>query len=79
MLNVYEIKQFDTHFSNELCSLGMFTDENIAIQEMMDGLEKQYPGFKEDVHINGSNQWITDKFDFGILIKKIALNNFGEL
>ncbi len=57
----------------------MFANKDKAIEEMMNGLEKLYPGFKEDVCVNGENQWTTDKFNFAVGISEIALNQFGEI
>lgn len=76
---VYEIKQFDIWFQNELCSFGMFTNRDKAVKEMMNGLENLYSGFKEDVCVNGDNQWTTDKFNFAIQISETSINQFGEL
>lgn len=75
---VYEIKQFDQWVSKELCSFGVFTDKEIAIQEMLKGLADLYPEIHKDLHKNG-DQWTTDKYEFVIQIQEIELNKFGEL
>lgn len=41
-----------------------------------------FSGFTDDVYENGSNQWITDEFDFGVMIEEIKFeitNTFGEV
>ena len=46
------------------------------------GFEELYAGFTDDVYENGSNQWITDRFDFGVMIEEIQFeitNTFGEV
>jgi len=59
--------------------LAFFTSREQAIEEMQEGFEKLYPGFKKDLCENGRNQWICDKHDFGVMISEITLNEFGEI
>jgi len=76
---VYEIKQFDIWASNELCSFGVFTDKEIAIQEMLKGLNELYPEIGQELQRNGDT-WISDgEHEFIIKIQEIELNKFGEL
>lgn len=72
---IYTIQQYDTHFNNMCAEFGHFTDRDKAIKAMMNGFEELYPGFKDDVYANGDNQWITDEFDFGVVIVEIDVNN----
>ncbi|SMP86064.1 hypothetical protein SAMN06313486_10186 [Epsilonproteobacteria bacterium SCGC AD-308-P11] len=76
----YSIQQFDIHFNSMLAEFGMFIDRDKAIEAMMHGFEELYAGFKKDVYENGSNQWITDNFDFAVQLTEIEINNtFGEI
>ena len=78
MTTIYSIEQYDTSFRNHLETFGFFTNRKLAIKAMMDGFEKLYPGFKEEVWENGSNKWVSDAHDFGIVISEISVNNIFE-
>lgn len=76
----FTIQQYDNHFSDMCAEFGIFDDRDTAIEAMMNGFEKLYPGFKEDVQENGHNQWVTDEFEFGVTIAELSVNNtFGEM
>ena len=77
----FKISQYNKWFSAHCADFGTFTDFEIAVKSMKIGFEKLYPGFTDDVYENGTNQWITDKFDFGVMIEKIEfdINKFGEI
>ena len=77
---LYIIQQHDKWFNDMLAEFGTFRNKEDAIQAMMDGFEKLYPGFKEDVYFDNKNQWTTDKYEFGVTIAELSANNtFGEM
>lgn len=79
MLIVYQYDQWFTSQSRVL--FGVFVDKTFEEVESitMDGFEGLHKGFKDDVYRNGTNQWITDKYDFGFSIEEIKeVNVFGE-
>lgn len=78
----YKISQFDKYFSEHCANFGTFNNFDAAVEAMKIGFEELYPGFTDDVYENGSNQWITDRFDFGVMIEEIQFeitNTFGEV
>ena len=78
----YKISQYDKWFSEHCADFGTFDDLDTAVEIMKKGFEKMYPGFLNDVYENGTNQWITNKFDFGVMIEEIQFeitNTFGEM
>ena len=78
----YKISQYDKYFNEHCADFGTFDDFDAAVEAMKIGFEKLYPGFTDDVYENGSNQWITDEFDFGVMIEEIQFeitNTFGEV
>lgn len=80
--NIYEIAQFDLHFSDSSkVQFGYFTASSIDEVEtiMKEGFEELYPGVSNDFCSNGTNQWTTDKYEFGVMIQEIETNTFGEL
>lgn len=77
----YRISQYDKSFNEHCANFGTFDVFDAAVEAMQIGFEELYPGFTDDVYENGSNQWITDRFDFGVMIEEIQLeitNTFGE-
>jgi len=79
---LYEIAQFDLHFSHSSqVSFGYFHASSIDEVEtiMKEGFEELYPGVSNDFCSNGTNQWTTDKYEFGVMIQEIETNTFGEL
>lgn len=77
----YLVYQYDLHFTESSKVLfGIFPNKtyNEAKEIAMNGFEKLYPGFKDDVCRNGTGQWTTDNFDFGFSIKRESLNRFEE-
>lgn len=76
----YKISQYNKYFNEHCADFGTFDDFDAAVEAMQFGFEELYPGFTEDVYENGSNQWITDKFDFGVMIEEFEITNtFGEV
>ena len=78
----FKISQYDKWFNEWCADFGTFYELDDAIEAMKNGFEKMYPGFIDDVYENGTNQWITDKYDFGVMIEEIQLeinNTFGEM
>lgn len=77
---LFVIQQYNQHFNSLCAEFGIFKERDEAISAMMEGFEKLYPGFKEDVYFDGKNYWQTDKYDFVVTIKECSANNtFGEL
>ena len=77
---LFIIQQFNMYFNSKYADFGVFTDRDKAIEAMMNGFEELCPGFKEDVYENGTNQWVTDKFDFAVNLAEIEINNsFKEM
>ena len=58
---------------------GMFDTYEKALNEMQLGFEKLYPGFNADIYENGANQWISDRFEFGVMISELPINVFDEV
>jgi len=81
--SVYMLYQYDQWFSNDSKVLfGIFTDKTFdEVKEIaMDGFEKFYKDFKNDVYSNGKNQWLNDKHNFGFSIEKVEnINIFEEM
>ena len=83
---VYEVTQHETH-GERLCSFGMFTDRENALEEAVRGFSSLYTNFEESIFECGTNQWIYEGFDratgrdtdFMFCITEIALDKFGEL
>ena len=78
----YKISQYNKYFNDHCADFGTFDDFDAAVEAMKIGFEELYPGFTDDVYENGSNQWITDIFDFGVMIEEIQFevtNTFGEV
>lgn len=78
----YKISQYNKWFSEHCADFGTFDDFDAAVEAMKIGFEELYPGFADDVYENGSNQWITDKYDFGVMIEEIEFeitNTFKEI
>lgn len=83
--SIYMVYQYNKWFNYDSKVLfGVFTNKTFdEVKEiMMDGFEKLYKGFKDDVYVNGSqgDQFITDKHKFGVMIEEIGqVNEFGEM
>ncbi|MFA6195273.1 MAG: hypothetical protein WC656_01360 [Sulfurimonas sp.] len=81
--SIFMINQYDQWFSpGSKVEFGIFTNKTFdEVKEIaMDGFEKLYNGFKDDVYSNGQNQWLTDKFNFGFCIEEIKnVNIFQEM
>lgn len=75
---VYTIKQYDTYFSTHYADFGSFTNKEIAVKSFINGFEALHPGFIEDFYENGENQWVSDKFEFGVMITETSLGEFGK-
>jgi hypothetical protein len=81
--SVFMVYQYDQWFSADSRVLfGVFTNKTLdEVKKIaMDGFEKLYPGFKDDIYSNGQNQWLSDKFDFGVCIEEVEnINVFEEM
>ena len=78
--NIYVVEQFDVWFSDSSkVVFGMFDTYKKALNEMKLGFEKLYPGFNADIYENGANQWISDRFEFGVMISELPINVFDEV
>ena len=78
--NIYVVEQFDVWFSDSSkVVFGMFDTYEKALNEMKLGFEKLYPGFNADIYENGANQWISDRFEFGVMISELPINVFDEV
>lgn len=77
--DVFVVEQYDVWFNKKYATFGAFLNKEDAEEEMLEGFEKLYSGFKEDVTENGESQWLTEEFEFGVNIRKIALDTFGEV
>ena len=78
----YKISQYDKYFNEHCADFGTFSDYEVAIEAMINGFDDLYPGFTQDFYKNGDNQWISDRFDFGVMIEEIQFeitNTFGEV
>lgn len=81
--SIFMVYQYDQWFSADSRVLfGVFTNKTLdEVKKIaMDGFEKLYPGFKDDIYSNGKNQWLSDKFDFGVCIEEVEnINVFEEM
>lgn len=78
--NIYAVEQFDVWFSDSSkVVFGMFDTYEKALNEMKLGFEKLYSGFNADIYENGANQWISDRFEFGVMISELPINVFDEV
>ena len=75
---IWKVSQLSIH-GEHLCDFGFFESEELAIKSFMEGFERIYKGFKNDVYEYGHNQWGTDKYEFLVDLKEISLNKFEEL
>lgn len=77
---LYVIKQYDIWFSNSSkVVFGVLDTYEKALNEMKQGFEKLYPDFNSTLTANGTNQWISDKYNFGVMISELPSNVFGEI
>jgi len=76
----YQVFQYDIYFNySSRIGFGIFTSYDKALESMLEGFEKLYPGFKERMYENGINQWIDDDKEFGVMIEEIEdINEFYE-
>ena len=78
----YKISQYDKYFNEHCADFGTFSDYEVALEARINGFDDLYPGFTQDFYKNGDNQWISDRFDFGVMIEEIQFeitNTFGEV
>ena len=78
----YKISQYDKYFNEHCADFGTFSDYEVALEAMINGFDDLYPGFTQDFYKNGDNQWISDRFYFGVMIEEIQFeitNTFGEV
>lgn len=76
---VYQISQYAIQGSH-CCDFGLYDDKDKAIQEMLSGVDKLYPGFKEEYwYCSNSDVWYYDEKGFYIRINTIEFNTFGEI
>ncbi|MDD3054825.1 MAG: hypothetical protein PHE16_02990 [Aliarcobacter sp.] len=78
----YKISQYNKYFNEHCSDFGTFDDFDAAVEAMKIGFEELYTGFADEVYENGSNQWITDKYNFGVMIEEMQFettNTFGEV
>lgn len=77
---VYQICQYDGYFNYaSRVEFGTFKTLNEAYNNMLEGFEELYKGFKNNVYSNGTNQWLNDEHSFGVMINEIKLGKFEEL
>ena len=75
---IYKISQISI-YGDFLCDFGFFTTREEAEENMLNGFEKLYKGFKDECHRTCEYEWISDQYEFIVHIERIELNTFGEL
>lgn len=77
---LYVVKQYNVHFSSSSeVVFGVFNTYEKALSEMKQGFENLYKDFNSTLTENGTNQWISNKYDFGVMISELPINVFGEI
>jgi len=82
--SIYNIYQCNMHFENSSkVHFGTFSSKDYSLNKVQEilfnGFEELYSGFKDDCYSNGTNQWVTDKHGFGVMIEEVEINEFGEI
>ena len=73
---VFFVEQYDSWFSSSSKVLfGVFTSKEKALIEIGHNTDN----FKKDYYENGTDQWMSDTLDCGIMIREVSLDKFGEL
>ena len=77
---IYQIYLYNQYFEySTRREFGHFEDYDAAYNSMMNGFTKLFNITKDSIFANGSNQWMNDEHQIGIMIHEVSLNEFGEI
>jgi hypothetical protein len=77
--SVWMLEQYNTHFDYSSKVLFGIFDTYEKAKKAMSGFEDIYKDFFDSLYENGRNQWVSDRYDFGIQISEVKFNTFGEV
>ena len=85
MQSVYILERRDVWMSDDSAVLfGIFTSREKAIQELRNCKDKYWTAFCKEIEEEYSrgfetgNQWVSDKHEFGVYLREVELDEFGE-
>lgn len=70
------LEEYDQHFTrNNRTVLGVFSSNKEALGAMLDAYSHEEHQFRK----NGTNQWVADAIDCGVMIREVELDKLEEL
>lgn len=73
---VWLLEEYDQHFARDSRTvLGVFSSNKEALGAMLDAYSHEEHQFRK----NGTNQWVADAIDCGVMIREVELDKLEEL